>query len=149
MPASASPRGGARSFSNPLRLVGAALIAAFCFSCSTPNRVVSEGSRVGVVVKFSLKEAAQAELGQTPPRSWEGELNMTIPGQAAPEVWLFSVNPGDAAAVEQVKAALRSRAPVELSYRQWLRVPTEPGGCVARPLQSTTYVVYQAAPLNQ
>lgn len=133
-----------------LRALALLFIAAFCFSCdlSTPNRVVSDGSRIGVVVKFSLKEASSSSSDYVPPRCWEGELNMTLPGSSAPETWLFSVPPDDSAAVEEVKVAMRSRKTVEVHYRQWLYVPSEPGGCVARPRQGTTYAVYDVTPAD-
>lgn len=131
-----------------LRLfVAAAVMALWCVSCEPlPNRIVSEGSRVGVVTKFSLKEANPQDF-QSSPRCWEGQLNMTIPGQAAPEQWVFSVLPEDTAAVDKVKAAMRARSPFELSYRQYLRVPTEHGGCVEIPKMGTTYAVYDATPI--
>lgn len=132
-----------------MKLIPYLLIAAFCISCDqAPNRIVSEGSRVGTVVKFSLKEAAPTDY-QTSPKCWEGQLNMSIPGQAAPEQWVFSVQPDDTAAVEKVKMAMRNRGVYELSYRQYLRVPTEAGGCTAQPKMGTTYAVYDATGINQ
>lgn len=123
----------------------AVLISSLLFGCVDPNRIVSDGERIGVIRKFSLKETGYSP-GRQAPRSWEGEMDVSLPGSAG-EVWLFSVPPDDAPAIDKVKAAMRSRKVVIAHYRQWLRVPTEVrdagSGCAGpQQLQMTPYAVY-------
>jgi prepilin-type N-terminal cleavage/methylation domain-containing protein len=74
----------------------------------------SEGSRAGIVTKFSHKGNFT--------KSWEGELVMggtRSSGDGVQQnVWAFTVGSGDTNIIAQVKEALRSGVRVELEYRQ-------------------------------
>lgn len=81
----------------------------------------SNGSRVGVVTKLSYKGIFY--------KSWEGELNMGGVRQqtdsdghvsTVANVFEFNADPG---AVAALQAAMRTGAPVELTYRQWFVSP--------------------------
>lgn len=133
-----------------IRSIGALAILGFVAGCTEPNRIVSNGERIGIVRKFSLKETDHVAF-HAGAQSWEGEADVSVPGTHGGEVFLFSVEPTDARAVERVKQAMRERKPVAIIYRQWLRVPqTAPGtGCTGpRNLQGTPYTVYDVQPID-
>jgi hypothetical protein len=81
------------------------------YGCATVT--YSEGTRVGVVTKFSSKGVFF--------KTWEGELSIlgtttNEQGVLIPNVWPFSVN--DEASVAAVQSAMRSGRRVELHYKQ-------------------------------
>lgn len=82
-----------------------AILAAMLGSC-TMTRTISDGSRVGVVTKFSHKGTVN--------KSYEGEL-MLGSGNSA-QTWSFSVT--DSAVVKQVQDALDTQKTVSLHYSQ-------------------------------
>lgn len=98
----------------------------------------SQGSRAGVVTKFSRKGLVF--------KSWEGELNLggfrnqtDVEGRSSvvANVFAFSVISQEIAT--QIEDALRSGKRVELVYRQWL---------VAPATQETCYAIVQVKPAS-
>ena len=99
----------------PLLFIGGgvvivALIGYFYFASA--GWTYSEGSRAGVVVKFSKKGTFM--------KTWEGELSMGAVDQGGVrEKWAFSVEDGPM--VKEVQAAMDHGQRVKLLYREQYR----------------------------
>lgn len=98
-----------------------------CMMIAACGKGYSEGSRAGVVTKFSKKGFVW--------KSYEGELNLGgftrgAEGGVVANVFRFSVT--DPKVAEKINAALNSGTRVELAYSQWV---------VAPPTQCSKYEV--------
>jgi prepilin-type N-terminal cleavage/methylation domain-containing protein len=85
------------------------------------NSDYSEGERVGVVTKLSLKGWQY--------KTWEGEMNLgglasNSQGQLEANVWNFTVPDGDEATLKLLQEAQRSQKPVIIRYKQWMVRPS-------------------------
>jgi prepilin-type N-terminal cleavage/methylation domain-containing protein len=84
------------------------------------NSDYSEGERVGVVTKLSLKGWNY--------KTWEGEMNLgglaaNSQGQLEANVWHFTVPEGDEDSLKLIKEAQRTQKPVIIKYKQWMIRP--------------------------
>lgn len=103
---------------------------------SSAGWTYSEGSRVGVVVKFSHKGSWV--------KTWEGELAMGAIDQGGQrEKWEFSVYPPEdgESVVEQVEDAMDSGKRVKIHYREQRSSQSWKG--------STTYFVTEVEHLDE
>lgn len=96
------------------------VLIAFSATACVPN--YSDGSRVGVITKFSHKGLAI--------KSWEGEMNLGGMREESDEkgnsylvanIFKFSVT--DPAIIKRVQDAMLNGKRTELVYRQWLMHP--------------------------
>lgn len=100
----------------------------------------SEGERVGIVTKLSLKGWHY--------KTWEGEMNLgglaaKANGQLEANVWQFTVPEEDDATLKLLQNAQRTQKPVIIRYKQWMIRPmtaTDSGYIV----QSAEYVKDEA-----
>ncbi len=80
------------------------------------DSTISDGSRVGVVNKFSTKGLT----GKT--KTWEGELLVGGAGTVQKSHWQFTVDSDDVDLIKAVDEAKSSQAMVELFYHKYLWV---------------------------
>lgn len=93
---------------------------AMCLLCSLIGcgYGYSEGSRVGVITKFSKKGVFV--------KSWEGEMLIALPEESSAinaESFAFTVRIDNPKVVKQVHEAQLSGKRVEIEYKQWLCAP--------------------------
>lgn len=104
------------------------------------NSDYSEGERVGIVTKLSIKGWQY--------KTWEGEMNLgglaaKANGQLEANVWKFTVPKEDDATLNLLQNAQRTQKPVIIRYKQWMLRPvtqTDSGYIV----QSAEYVKDEA-----
>lgn len=102
----------------------AAIFAALVFgSKGCPvgcNDSYSEGERVGIVTKISIRGWRY--------KTWEGEMNLggltsNANGQIETNVWRFTVPEEDEASLKLLQEAQRSQKPVIVKYKEWMIRP--------------------------
>jgi hypothetical protein len=90
-----------------------ALLVVLALTLTGCGMEYSDGTRVGVIKKFSKKGFMC--------KTWEGEMLLSAENVMQPETWNFSVESDKVA--EEIKAALSSGKRVELVYIQKLFNP--------------------------
>jgi pilin/secretion family protein with methylation motif len=101
------------------------ILLALCFSARGGclvgcNSDYSEGERVGVITKLSLKGWNY--------KTWEGQMNLggmvqDTEGKLATNVWNFTVPEGDEDSLKLLKEAQRTQKPVIIRYKEWMIRP--------------------------
>ena len=111
----ASDAGGCLVVTGIIGVIGLAIGMLIIQCIGGLNIEYSDGSRSGVVQKFSKKGVVW--------KTWEGQLNLGYNttnenGQLVPEVWLFSCS--DDAVAKDIQQCERSGKRVTLNYKQYL-----------------------------
>jgi len=115
------------------QIIIALFAAIFFMGCDQPEKVYSEGARVGTVQKLSLKGDYEYR------KTYEGILLQN----GALGAWEFSISPMDQVTAQAAQSAADNQTPVKLHYKQYKG--TAPEGA---PTFQTEYRVYKVEVLT-